>query len=65
PTAQNDESPPLVPGALTGFPVAKLHNSPGQKKPTWCRWQESESIGNILVIGCDIYTNAKNAAVMP
>lgn len=55
----------LVRGALTGFPVSKLHISPGQKKPTWGRWQESESMGNILVIGCSIFTNAKNASVMP
>lgn len=36
-----------------------------KKKPTWGRWQESESMGNILVIGCSIFTNAKNASVMP
>ncbi|WP_032194473.1 hypothetical protein, partial [Escherichia coli] len=64
-TAQNDKFSPLVRGALTGFPVSKLHISPGQKKPTWGRWQESESMGNILVIGCSIFTNAKNASVMP
>ncbi|WP_214680685.1 hypothetical protein, partial [Escherichia coli] len=31
-TAQNDKFSPLVRGALTGFPVSKLHISPGQKK---------------------------------
>ena len=34
-------------------------------KADWGRWQESESMGNILVIGCSIFTNAKNASVMP
>ncbi|MCO1067146.1 hypothetical protein MLS98_24670, partial [Escherichia coli] len=64
-TAQNDKFSPLVRGALTGFPVSKLHISPGQKKTDRGRWQESESMGNILVIGCSIFTNAKNASVMP
>jgi len=31
-TAQNEKFSPLVRGALTGFPVSKLHISPGQKK---------------------------------
>ncbi|WP_212736482.1 hypothetical protein, partial [Escherichia coli] len=31
-TAQNDKFSPLVRGALTGFPVSKLHIPPGQKK---------------------------------
>lgn len=31
-TVQNDKFSPLVRGALTGFPVSKLHISPGQKK---------------------------------
>ncbi|KEN95188.1 hypothetical protein, partial [Escherichia coli] len=31
-TAQNDKFSPLVRGALTGFPVSKLHISPGKKK---------------------------------
>ncbi|MGK3409173.1 hypothetical protein ACSLOF_25600, partial [Escherichia coli] len=65
-TAQNDKfSPPgwkVLPG---DFLFQSFTFRQDKKKPTWGRWQESESMGNILVIGCSIFTNAKNASVMP
>ena len=48
-----------------GFLFPNFTSRQDKKKPTWGRWQESESMGNILVIGCSIFTNAKNASVMP
>ncbi len=65
-TAQNDKFSP--PGAWRSDGVSCFqtsHLARTKKKPTWGRWQESESMGNILVIGCSIFTNAKNASVMP
>lgn len=57
----------FLPGAWRSDGVSCFQTShlARTKKPTWGRWQESESMGNILVIGCSIFTNAKNASVMP